>query len=162
MLKEMLDLLQAQIVQVFRLLPVRIDRQHFINRHGQYFGVLAAVIFHLQHTDRTAAHDNAGNQRERGDDEHVNRIAIAGDGMRHVTVVAWVMHGGAHEAVYKNCAGFFVDFILDRIGIHRDFDDNIKIVRQVTAGWYFVQAHQVLSRDNKKIKRRIITVQACR
>ncbi|MNJ00989.1 hypothetical protein D3C73_1604760 [compost metagenome] len=53
------------------------------------------------------------------------------------------MHGGTHEAIDEDRAAFLVDFVLDRIGIHRDFDDDVEIVRQVAAGRDVIQTHGI-------------------
>ena len=55
MLEEMLDLLQAQIVEVFRLLPVALDGPHLVDRHCQPLVVAAGFVAHLQHPTRAAA-----------------------------------------------------------------------------------------------------------
>lgn len=141
MLEEVLDLLQAQVLQVFRLLPVLVDRQDLIDWNGQHFGVLAGFVGHLQHADSAATHYHAWDQREWGDHQHVDRVAVVGQGIRDVAVVAWVVHSGAHETVHEDGAGFLVHFVLDRIRVHRDLDNHVEIVRQVFAGRYFIQAH---------------------
>src|SRR5450830_1235897 len=60
------------------------------------------------------------------------------------------MHCSAHEAINENRAGFLVNFIFDRIGIHRDFDDDVEIVWQIAPGRYLIQTHGVLSSIMKK------------
>ena len=120
---------------------MRIDREDFIHWHGEHFGVATGFIDHLEHTNRAASHNHTRDQRKRRDDQHVNRIAIVGDGVGHITVVTRVMHGRAHKAIHENRAGFFVDFVFDRISVHRDFDNDIEIVRQVAPTRYFIEAH---------------------
>jgi hypothetical protein len=140
-LEEVLDLLQAQVLQVFRLLPVAVDRQDLVDRHGQDLGIAAGFVGHLQHADRAATHDHAREQRERGDDQHVAWVAVVRQGLRHIAVVARIVHRGTHEAVDEDRAGVLVHFVLDRIGVHRDFDDDVEVVRHIAAGWDVVQAH---------------------
>ncbi|MNC53723.1 hypothetical protein D3C75_1031610 [compost metagenome] len=50
--------------------------------------------------------------------------------MVDVTVVARIEHRGRHEAVNEQCAGVFVDFVFDWIGVRRDLDNYIDVFRQ--------------------------------
>jgi hypothetical protein len=59
------------------------------------------------------------------------------------------MHGGGHEAVDEHRAGFLVHLVLDRIGVHRDFDDHVEVVWQVVSGGYSVQIHCGSSGDGR-------------
>jgi hypothetical protein len=54
------------------------------------------------------------------------------------------VHGGAHEAVNKDGSRFFIDFVFDRIGVHRDLDDYVKGFREFFSGTDFVKAHEYL------------------
>jgi hypothetical protein len=99
----------------------------------QHLAVFAGLILHLQDADRPAGDHHAGNQRHRRDDQHVDRVTVTADGLGHVTVVGRVVHRRAHEAVDKYRTGSLVDLVLDRIGIHRDFDDDVEGVGHVFA-----------------------------
>ena len=118
--------LQAQGVEVLRLLPLGVNRQDLVDRHGQHFAVLASFVFHFQDADGAARHDHARNQGHGGDDQHIDGVAVAADGLGYIAVVGGVMHGRAHEAVHKNGAGGFVHLVFHRIGVHRDFDDHVE------------------------------------
>jgi hypothetical protein len=73
--------------------------------------------------------------------QHVHRIAVVGDGVRDVAVVAGIVHGRRHEAVDEHRAGLLVHFVLDRIGIHRDFDDDVEVVGDVSPRGHAVEIH---------------------
>jgi hypothetical protein len=49
-------------------------------------------VVELEHADRAAAHDDAGNERHRGEHEHVAGVAVVGQRLRDVAVVARVVH----------------------------------------------------------------------
>ena len=114
----------------------------FIVAHGaSILGVATGFVFHLQDAQRAARHNHARLKRERGHDQHVNRVTVSGDGLGHVAVVARVVHRGRHEAVDEQRAAFLVDFVLDRIGVHRDLDDDVDVVGDLAAGGDAVEAH---------------------
>ena len=138
MLKKVGDGFQAQGVQVFRFLPLGVERQNFVYRHGQHFAVLAGFVFHFQYSDGAAAHHHTGNERHGRDDQHIHRVAVAGNGFGHVTVIGRVVHGGAHEAVHEYGACFLVHFVLHRVGVHRNFDDHVEGVGHIFARGNFV------------------------
>ena len=54
------------------------------------------------------------------------------------------MHGRSHETVHKQSAGVFVDFVLDGVSVHRDFDDDVEGFRNFATGGDLVQGHGVL------------------
>jgi hypothetical protein len=56
---------------------------------------------------------------------------------------------GRHEAVDEQRAAFLVDLVLDRVGVHRNLDDDIELVRRLRAGGHVVQAHSVVSMSGK-------------
>jgi len=70
-------------------------------------------------------------ERKRSDDENVDRIAVIRDGVRDVAVVARVVHRRRHEAVDEQRTRGLVDLVLDRIGVHRDFDHNVEVFGHV-------------------------------
>src|ERR1700736_57005 len=74
-------------------------------------------------------------------DQHVHRIVIVGNGLRHVAVIGGVMHGRHHEAVHEQGARVLVYLIFDWISVHGDFDDDVEFVRDIVTGRYFADAH---------------------
>ena len=70
-----------------------IHRRQLVDRHGQQLGIFAGLVGHLQHADRAAAHHHARRQGELRHHQHIDRIAVAGDGVRDVAVVAGIVHG---------------------------------------------------------------------
>ena len=143
MLEEVLDGLQAHLVDVFGLLPVGVDRQDLVDGHGQQLGVATGLVVHHQHADGAAGHHHARGQRIGGDHQHIDRVTVVGQGLRDVAVVARVVHRGRHEAVDEHRAAFLVDLVLDRVGVHRDLDDDVELVRTLLAGGDVVQTHEV-------------------
>ena len=65
--------------------------------------------------------------------------------MGNVPVVARVVHRGGHEPVYEHRPGLLVDLVLDRLGVHRDLDDDVHVVRHIAAGGHTIEVHSQLS-----------------
>ncbi len=61
--------------------------------------------------------------------------------MRHVAIVAGVVHGRVHETVDVHGAGCLVDFVLHRVAVRGDLDDHIDIVGHIAARIDAVQVH---------------------
>ena len=141
MLEEVLDGLAPHLVHVFGLLPVAVDLEHLVDRHREQLGVDAGFVVHHQHAERPARDDDAGRQRVRRDHEHVHRIAVAGECLRDVAVVARIVHRGRQEAIDEQRAAFLVHLVLDRVRVHRDFDDDVELVGRLLAGGNSLQAH---------------------
>ncbi|MNT09835.1 hypothetical protein D3C72_1446380 [compost metagenome] len=110
-------------------------------RYGNQFRIFAGFVGHLQHANRTAADHRTRLQWVWGWHQHVNRVTVQRQGVVDVTVVARVEHRGGHETVNEQRTGVLVDFIFDRIGVCRDFDNNVDVFRQVFASRDQVQAH---------------------
>jgi hypothetical protein len=68
----------------------------------------------------------AGRQGKLRHHQHIDRIAVAGNGA-DVAIIK-VVHGG-HEAVDEDRG--IMSTLFDRIGTHRNFDDHVEIVRQI-------------------------------
>ena len=139
----MLNLGFQQLGQVVHILDVIVLLGQLGVRHGHDLGIFARFVGHLQHANRTAANDGAGQQRVGSRHQHVDGIPVQGQGGVHVTVVARVEHRGGHEAINEDGTAVLVDFVFDRVGILRDFDDDVDVVRQALASRYQVQAHDV-------------------
>ena len=133
-LEEVGNLVEQQGRHVGMRLHIAVHRRQLVDRHGQQLGILAGFVGHGQHADRAAADNDARGQREGADDQHVNRVAVAGDGVRDVAVVAGIVHGCGHEAIDENRAAVLVHFVLDRLGMRRDFDNDVEIVGEGLAG----------------------------
>ena len=148
MLEEVHGLLHQQFGQVIGGLHLVVQRGQLGHRHGHDLGVHAAVVFHLQHAHRTAADDDARRQREGGHDQHVDRVAVTGDGVRHIAVVDRVTHRSAHEAIDEDGAAVLVHFELDRITLCGDLDDDVDVVRYILAGADQIETHDSLPWKN--------------
>ncbi len=134
MLKEVCNGFQTQRIQIFRLLPLRVNGQNFVSGHCQHFAVFARFVFHFQDANGTARHHNARDKRHWGNHQHVNRVAVTTDGFRHIAIVGGVMHRRAHETVDENGASGLVDFVFHRVGVHRNFDDDVEFFGNFATG----------------------------
>ncbi len=141
MLKEVLDGLALQGVEILDRLQVRVQGQDFVCRHGQYLAVHATLVLHLQDAQRPTRHHHARRQRHRRQHEHVHRVAIAGDGLGHVPIIGRVVHRGVHEAIDEDRARGLIDFVLDRLAMHRDFDDDVEGVGDFVAWGNLIESH---------------------
>src|SRR5690606_32246976 len=135
-LEEVLDAGQLFGGQVVRALDVTVRRIQLVHRHGQQFGIAARLVVHVQDADGARTDHRAHLHREGSQHQHVHRIAVIGNGLRDIAVVAGIVHGRQHEAVDEDRAGVLVDFVLDRVRIHGNFDDDVEFFRQVGAGGY--------------------------
>src|SRR5690606_24224301 len=73
--------------------------------------------------------------------QHVERVAVVGQGVRNEAVVGRVEHGGGHEAVNEQAIGVVIDLVLDRRVVGRNLDGDVDVVRQVFAGGQVAVAH---------------------
>src|SRR5690606_11928186 len=140
-LEEVLDRQQALGREVGRLAPVLVDGQDPVEGHGEQLGVSARLVLHLQHAERAARHDRTDSHRERRDHENVDGIAVFGDGVGYVAVVAGILHRRDHEAIDEQRPGFLVHFVLDRVRRHRELDDDVELVRYLRSGADTVEIH---------------------
>ena len=102
-------------------------------RDGDQLRVDARFVGHLQHAERACANHRARQQRERRDDQHVDRVAVARQRLRNEAVVGRIAHARADEAVDDEQAHVLVRFVFDRIALRRDFDDDVEILRKIFA-----------------------------
>ena len=128
MLKEMGDGVQTHGVQILGFLPLGVNGQNLIGGHRQHFGVVARFVFHFQDANGSTSHHHTWDQGHRCDHQNVNRVAITADGFGHIPVVGRVVHGRAHESIHKNRTRLFVHLVFDRVGIHRNFNDDVEFV----------------------------------
>ena len=110
-------------------------------RNGNDLLVLAGIVFHDKHADRPDIDDAARHQRARVADQHVDRIAIARQRVRHEAVIAGVAHRGVQKAVDEQRAGLLVHLILDRLAADRHFDDDVDVLRRILSDGYGFNAH---------------------
>src|SRR5690606_40672891 len=81
--------------------------------------------------------------------EDVGGVAVAAQGMGDVAVVAGVAHGGGQDAVYEDRAAFLVDFVLDRLGVLGNLDDDVDFVGRILAGGDVVETHALQLRESR-------------
>src|SRR5574340_501064 len=132
-LKEMFDLFQRDFRQILIRQDFMVQRGQFVGGHGDDLGIAAAFILHAQHADRTAGDDSTMNDGEWGDHQHIHRVAVVRDGFRDEAVVARITHQRSDEAIHHQYAGLLVHFVLYRVGMFGDFDDDIALMRGLVA-----------------------------
>ncbi len=111
-----------------------VETADFLHRHSQHLGIGAGFIGHHQHAKRSATHDYARQQWYRGQHQHIDRITVFRQRMRNIAVVGRILHGRTHEPIDENSAAILIDLVFDRVALHRDFDDDVEIIRQGLAG----------------------------
>ena len=87
-LEEMGDLTRRDFRQVARRLHVVVEAGELVDRHRQDLGVAPGLVVELQHADGPAADHDAGDERHRGEHQHVAGIAVVRQRLRHVAVIA--------------------------------------------------------------------------
>ena len=107
--------------------------ENLVDRHRQQFGIAASLIFHDQHAQCSATDHRARVHRKRRDDQHIDRIAIVGNGLGNVAIVTGVMHGRGHEAIHKERSGLLVDLVFHGLGVGLDLNDHVEFIGQVLA-----------------------------
>ena len=141
MFEEVTDLIEHVGRNVVGGLPLGVAQANLAHRNGQNLPVDTAFVFHHEHGNGTATANGTGHQREGRQNTHVNRVTVVGDRLRNVAIVAGIVHRRADEAVNKQGTRLFVHFILDRSGIGRNFNNHIKVARQIAAGGHSGKTH---------------------
>src|SRR5690606_11102062 len=123
-----------QFRQVAHILDVVVEHGQLVVRYGNQLGVLAGFVAHVEDAYRAGADHGARYYRVRGDHQHVQRVAIFGQGVRDVAVVGRVEHRRGHEAVHEHGVAVLVDLVLDRVAVGRNLDDDRSEERRVGQG----------------------------
>ena len=144
MLEEMLDLLDGNLRQVFVAEHAVIALGELMRRHGDDLFVAAAVVLHLEHADGANVNDRAGHDRPRIGDQHVDRVAVVRQSVRHEAVIAGVAHRRIKEAVDDEGARRLVHLIFDRLAADLHLDDDIDVVGGIVADGDGVDSHACL------------------
>src|SRR5690554_4828794 len=140
-LEEVTNLVAQQFRQVFDFTNVVVGLGQLVVRHGHQFGITAGFVFHVQYAYRATANHRASLYRVGGNHQYVQRVAIVGQGVGDEAVVGRVEHRGGHEAVNQQGAHVFVQFVLDRGAVGRDFDGNVDVFWRVLASGDVVELH---------------------
>ena len=111
----MLDLLDQQGRQIGGLLDILVGLAQFVGRHGDQLGVATGFIRHVQNAYRAAGYDTTADDRVRRVHQHVQRVAVVGQRVGNIAVVAGVKHCRRHEAVDHDRAAVVIDLVLDRV-----------------------------------------------
>src|SRR5690606_15801836 len=106
--------------------------------------ILAGIVFHDQHPDGTHVDHTAGHQRTGVADQHVDGVAVVGQGVRHKAIVAGIGHWRIEKAVHHQCAGLLVHFVLDGMPADRYFDEYVDIFWGVVADGDGFDAHEAV------------------
>ena len=139
--EEVFDLVAQQLGQIFHFLDTVIGLGQLVVRYRHQLGVATGLVHHVQHTDRAAADHGSGLNRVRGDHQHVEGVAVVGQGVGDEAVVGRVEHRGGHEAVNQQGAHVFVQLVLDRGAVGRDFDRHVDVFGRVLASGNVVELH---------------------
>src|SRR5690625_1392027 len=112
-----------------------------VDRYREYLLVLALFILHHQHTDRPYLDDSARHDRVAAEHQHIDRITVIRQRVRHEAVVAGVMHRRVQEAVDVERAGILVQLVLHRLASHWHLDDHIDLEGGIVSDRYPVDQH---------------------
>jgi hypothetical protein len=140
-LEEVLDLLQRDVRQVVEIPHMVVAFRRPLRGDGNDFFILPGVVFHDEHADRPNIDDASGHELARIADEHVDRVAVLGQGVRHEAVVARVGHRRVQEPVDDQRTRFLVHFVLDGLAANRHLDDDVYVLGRVVADRYGVYSH---------------------
>src|ERR1700751_4156823 len=104
-----------------------------IDRDGKDLFVGSLPILHHQRADRPATNDCSRYDRGRAYDQHIDRVAVLRQGVRHKAVIAGIKHRSMQEAVDEHRPRRFVDLVLDGLAPLRDLDNDVDVVRRCAA-----------------------------
>jgi hypothetical protein len=141
--EEMLDLLPDDLWQVGVVRHLFPATRDLGDRHRNDLLVATGFIAHDQHADRTAGEHCAGDDRPGVGDQHVDRIAVLGKGVRNEPVVAGIPHRRVEKAVDEHRARILVELVLDRLAANRHLDDHVDLVGRCRADRNRVYAHLI-------------------
>src|SRR5471030_1554280 len=131
--EKVLDLLARDLGQVAGALHIGVTQGDLGGWHGDDLLVLAAIVLHEQHADRPYVHHSARNDRPRVGDQHVDRISVLRERVRHEAVVPRIAHRRVEEAVDHQRAGRLVHLVLDRLAADRHLDDGVHVLGRIVA-----------------------------
>src|SRR5580704_9078092 len=104
-----------------------------IDRDGNYLLVGPLLVLHHQGTDRAATNDCSRHHRGRAYDQHIDRIVVLRQGVRHKPVIAGIEHCGMEKTVDEYRPRRFVELVFDGLAPLWDLDDDIDVVRRRAA-----------------------------
>ena len=141
-LEEVPHLLQGDLGQVGVVHHMRVALGELRHRHREHLLVAAGLVLHLEHADRAHVDHRARHDRPRVRDQHVDRIAVVGERVRHEAVIARIAHRRVQEAVDHQGAGGLVHLVLDRLAADRHLDDDVDVLGRIVADLDGVDAHE--------------------
>src|SRR5690606_5090506 len=141
-LEEVFDLLAQQFRYIVDVVYIVVQLGQLLVRYGQQFSVATGFVFHVQHAHGAGTDNRTRLHRIRRDCASVHRVTVAGKRVGDVAVVGRVEHRGSHKTVNQQAVHFFVDFVLDRRVVGRDFNGHVEILGQVLTGRNGVIAHR--------------------
>src|SRR5471030_431927 len=139
--EKVLDLLARDLGQVAGALHIGVTQGDLGSRHGDDLLVLAAIVLHEQHADRPHVHHRARNDRPRVGDQHIDRVAVLRQRVRHEAVVPGIAHRRVEEAVDHQRARRLVHLVLDRIAADRHLDDGVHVLGRIMADLDGIDVH---------------------
>ena len=119
---DLLDQLRREVGEVVHVVPPRLLR-----RHADDLGVLAGLVVHVQHPDRPGCDPHAGIHRVLEQDERVERVTVAAQGVGDEAVVGRVGRGREQAPVEEHAARLVIDLVLVAAAT-RDLDHDVDAV----------------------------------
>ncbi len=142
MLEEVLDLLDRDLRHVGVVEHLLVALGELGRGHRDDLLIAAAVVLHHQHADGTNVDVGAGHDGARVGDEHVDRVAVVGQRVRHEPVVAGIAHRGVQEAIDEQRARVLVHLVLDGLAADLHLDDDVDVLGRVLADGNGINAHE--------------------
>lgn len=101
------------------------------------------LVFQIEDADGPGTDNAACNERAASDHQRIQRVAIWAQGVRHETVIGRIAHRCVENAVDKQRAGIFVEFIFHRFAAGGHFNNDIKVFGRIAAGRDLVDTHRM-------------------
>src|SRR5699024_2000893 len=100
----------------------------FGNWYGENLGINATLVFNFYNTQCAAFYHCTYGNRARCEYEYVNGVAVLGESLGHIAIVAGIMHSCQHESIYMDGPSFFVNLIFNWIRILRNLNNNVEFL----------------------------------
>ena len=102
----------------------------FLRRHADQLGVLAGLVAHVQHADRTRLDPHARVHRIFEQHQRIERVAVTGERVGHESVVGRIGGGREQPTVEEHPTALVIDLVLVPAPTW-DLDDD----EDATVGW---------------------------
>ena len=129
---EFFDVVLVDVGEILDIFPAFV-----FNGYGDHFVVGFTTIYHVDHCDGAHRDKNARREREGGEDDDVERVAVVPECARSEAIIKRVGSSSVIGAIELDETRLFVDLILI-VGAARNFDNCINFCRSVIAKRYIV------------------------